>query len=213
MMEESKELNGGIYLVVDPSMPKEQLLEKLEKALEGGVCIVQVWNNWKKTKNIESLLGQILDLCQRYTVPAIINNDWKLLKEFPFDGIHFDDVPQSIDAIRREIGRNFAAGITCNNDLSVIDWANNNDFDYVSFCSVFPSSTSNSCELVTPATVVKARGMTSLPIFLAGGINQKSLAKLSDFEFDGLAIISGIMNAQSPQIETKKFVQFIESRK
>ncbi|NBC66501.1 MAG: thiamine phosphate synthase, partial [Bacteroidetes bacterium] len=41
-----KKITGGIYLVLDPSINKTELLERLKQALDGGVDTVQIWNHW-----------------------------------------------------------------------------------------------------------------------------------------------------------------------
>src|SRR6185369_6565581 len=95
---------------------------------------------------------------------------------------------------------------TCNNDLAIVDWAMKQKLDYISFCSVFPSSTSNSCDLVSFDTIRRAREITSLPIFLAGGISPDNMKRLRELDFDGVAVISGIMNQDDPAQAAKKYL-------
>ena len=198
-MEIKGRIKRGIYLVVDPSMEEEILLGKIEQALEEKLTALQIWDNFKAEEKIIPLVEKICELCHSNDVPVFINNQWNLLKETSLDGVHFDEIPGNITRIRREIGKQFLSGLTCNNDLSWVDWAEKNRFDYISFCSVFPSGTSNSCELVDFETIKKAREKSSLPIFLAGGISPDNIKKLEDLDFEGVAVVSGIMNTDNPQ--------------
>lgn len=97
-------------------------------------------------------------------------------------------------------------GITVNNDLSLVQWANDNSFDYISFCSIFPSTTSNSCQLVKFETITKARTITQMPIFLAGGIQPENIYQLNNLDYDGVAVVSGIMSADDPFEKANKYL-------
>lgn len=203
--------SGIVYLVVDPSIERELLLDKTARALEGGVDILQIWNHWPgepDRPDKEQLVGSVLELASEYEVPVLINEEWELLKTTELDGVHFENVPKEIGRIRREIGRDFIAGITCGNDLEVVAWADENGMDYISFCAMFPSPSVGECEIVRPETVRRARERTSLPLFLSGGITPGKitgpLAELES-EFDGVAVISGIMNADEPREQAASY--------
>lgn len=204
---------NGIYLVVDPSMDHNKLLDKVEQALEGETSIVQIWNHWPDDMSDydkEQLITYLTEVAARYDVPVLINDEWEFLKSTPLDGVHFDAVPENINQIKEEIGRDFIAGITCSNDLEVVKWAENNSFDYISFCAMFPSPSVGSCEIVEPETVRKAREITSMPLFLSGGITPDKIGDLEDLEFDGVAVISGIMKDKNPREKTSDYKQALK---
>ncbi|WP_132225038.1 thiamine phosphate synthase [Albibacterium bauzanense] len=210
-MERNK-ISGGVYLVIDPSMNRTMLLKKLEEALSADISVVQIWDNWQGIINKDEAIREICNLCHQYQVPVIINNDWKLLNSFPLDGVHFDVIPEDYDQIKQSIERDFLAGITCNNDLSVIEWADRNQLSYISFCSIFPSLTSSSCELVSFKNIQRARQITSLPIFLAGGIQLNNMQELQELNYDGVAIISGIMGAENPALVAKQYLTLLKNK-
>ncbi|ULT43211.1 thiamine phosphate synthase [Niabella defluvii] len=139
----------GIYLIIDPSVSRNILLGKLKEVVLEPIAAVQIWDNFKADDNWMELVEEILQLCHAQNIPVLINNRWKVLAQLELDGIHFDDKPDQLTQLRQELNREIIIGITCGNDLSVVNWANDNGLDYVSFCSMFPSSTANSCELVT----------------------------------------------------------------
>ena len=199
-------ISGGIYLVVDPAMQERELLRRLGEALEeNGIAAVQVWDNFTSSVEPEKIVQQICHLCHQKEVSVLINNRWELVKDTDADGLHLDEILGNIEEIKTEIAQDMIIGITCNNDLSVIEWANANHLDYVSFCSVFTSSTSNSCDLVDFETIREARKITSMLIFLAGGINIRNVEDLKGLDFDGIAVISGVMASESPEKATKEF--------
>jgi len=208
------ELNG-VYLVVDPAMDQSVLLDKVEQSLEGGVSILQIWNHWpagmRKTDK-QQLISYIKELATGYDVPVLINDAWELLKETNADGLHFDSVPEDYKQIKKEIGRDFIAGITCSNDLEIVEWAQKNDFDYISFCAMFPSPSVGSCEIVRPETVRKAREITDMPLFLSGGITPEKMAELDGLEYNGVAVISGILKDDEPREKASNYNQALNNR-
>ena len=191
---------GGVYLVLDPGMEKSTLLHKLKEALEGGVGLLQVWNNWPASFNLsakQDLIQSIVHAASAYRVPLLINEEWELLKGSGLAGVHFDKIPEDYEAIKAEIKRDFICGITCSNSLEVIHWAEQSQLDYISFCSMYPSGSVDSCDIVRPETVKKAREITQIPFFLSGGITADNLSELKELDFAGVAVISGILNAES----------------
>lgn len=205
-------LTGGIYLVIDPSMEERVLFEKLEQVLKEEIAVVQLWDNWLQGVQKERLIKKICDLCHSYQVPVFINNEWELVNSLPLDGVHFDSIPADYGKIKQRVLKDFKVGLTCNNDLSAVEWAEKNSLDYISFCSIFPSATSNSCELVSFETVEQAREITSMPIFLAGGIQLSNLTKLKGLDFDGIALVSGIMSSTNPAETTKQYLTQLTNR-
>jgi thiamine-phosphate pyrophosphorylase len=194
-----KKIGKGVYLVIDPSMTEVTLLDKLERVLSGSMAALQIWDNYPENEPSLALIEKICALCHSQDVPVFLNNRWEYICKTPADGVHFDGIPTDFNAIRKALPATTLFGLTCNNDLEDIKWAEANHLDYISFCSVFPSSTSNSCELVRFETIQKASEITSMPVFLAGGIRPDNLGKLSNLRFSGIAVVSGIMSAEDPQ--------------
>jgi thiamine-phosphate pyrophosphorylase len=138
-------------------------------------------------------------------VPVLINEDIDSISLV--DGIHFDEIPVDFDKIKSLINPNAIVGITCGNDFKKIEWAMVNQLDYISFCSVFPSKSVDTCELVSREIISKTRAYTTMPIFLSGGIDLDNLALLKDTGLDGIAVISGIMKAEEPTIAAAEYKQ------
>ncbi len=206
---------SGVYLVVDPAVDRPILLEKTRRALEGGVGILQIWNHWPEEVGEEGkvqLVKDILEVADAYDVPVLINEEWELLKSTELAGVHFDEIPAGFGRIRSEAGRDFIAGITCSNDLETVKWADENELDYISFCAMFPSPSVDSCEIVRPETVQKARELTDIPLFLSGGITPDSIGELRVLDFNGVAVISGILNSEEPRQKAEEYVKAVGSK-
>lgn len=214
-MEIDRTQLGGLYLVADPSLEREILLDRVRRALEGGIDLLQLWNRWPggtDRAGREKLAGLLVELAGAHDVPVLINNEWELLKTTSLAGVHFDAMPDNFDRIRREIGRDFLAGVTCENDLEVVKRADEAEMDYISFCAMFPSPSAAECEIVRPDTVRRARELTDLPLFVSGGITPERMERLVEVDFDGVAVISGILEAEEPGDRAGEYLEKLSRR-
>lgn len=200
-----RKMQNGIYLIVDPCMNRHVLLSRLKEIIHGEIAAIQIWDNFAPDENPVAFIQDIVRLSHSEKIPTLINNRWELLKQTDLDGVHFDRIPNGILQLKNEWNREVITGITCGNDLSTVQWADRNKMDYISFCSMFPSSTATSCELVTFDTIREARKITSLPIFLAGGIKHENIETLNELDYSGIALLSGVMNSEKPMKALKKF--------
>lgn len=200
-----RSISGGLYLVVDPALGLEGLLPTIEGAIQGGVDVLQIWNNWSHRQDKLQVVATICALAHSHDVPVLINEAWELMLCTPLDGVHFDALPADLTAIRQKVGRPFLCGLTCGNDLSRVHWAEKNGLTYISFCSLYPSPSAGVCEIVRKETVREARRLTSLPIFLAGGITLENVDELHATGMNGIALISAILKADDPRQATKAF--------
>lgn len=204
-MTSERKIKGGVYVVIDPVLGIDYILPAIEQAIEGGADVLQLWNNWKSDQNKHEFIEAVCRVAHAANIPVLINEEWQLLRTTELDGVHFDTIPANFDAIRQNIERPFICGITCGNNLTVIKWATDNNLDYISFCSMFPSPSAGVCEIVMKETVMQARQLTSLPIFLSGGITLNNIDELTNTGMNGIAVISAIIKAENPQTATKAF--------
>jgi len=213
MKVNKKSIKSGIYLVIDPSMDEKILLNKLQIILTKEITAVQIWDNFKDGQDIEQLIHKIQFLCAQFQTLVIINNHWEYLKASELDGVHFDVIPTNLEEIKKQINRDLVFGLTCGNDLADVRWAANNNIDYISFCSMFPSSSVNNCEIISFERVKEASLIFKKPLFLAGGIDPNNLKLLDELKYDGIAVISGIMNSEHPDQTIDEYHQNLKSTK
>lgn len=197
-------MKGGLYLVVDASIERNELLRRVEKALKGGVDILQLWANWKNEEEGKALANELLKLARKYGALLLINNDYKLALEVGADGVHFDGydiLPSDVKKYRKDL----IVGYTIGNNLERALWAEKVGADYISFCACFPSSSVTECEYVPLSTVAEAKRRLKIPVFASGGINLKNVDQVLEKGVDGVAVISAILKADDPEIAAKYF--------
>ncbi|MCP9236485.1 thiamine phosphate synthase [Lewinella sp. JB7] len=192
---------------MDPKRNRPRLLQQLEQALRGGLGLVQVWNHWTEgVPRMEKLnfLGEVKAICTSFGVPVLMHEDWELAHEADLQGVHFDVIPGDFVHIR-EVLSGSIIGVTVSNDRETIKKAEELGVDYFSFCAIFPSPSAVNCEIVQPANIRAARAITDMSIFLSGGIHPDNLFRLSGLDFDGVAVISGILDVADPAEAVKAY--------
>ena len=190
-------MKKSIYLIADPSLDTSLLLQKIEKALRGGLFAVQLWDHWRGILDPLAVIKQVHELTRAAHVPLFVNEGLEFLKWTCFDGIHLDKPNEMLPALKKQ-RPDLLWGMTCSNHVEELQWAERHSLDYISYCSVFPSKTSTSCELVTSETIQNTRQFYQGKVFLAGGINELTLPRLHSLPFDGIALVSAIMGASNP---------------
>jgi thiamine-phosphate pyrophosphorylase len=188
----------GLYLVVSPILPSKELLSAAEKALNGGVDIVQL-SGEQEIFDVNTFARELSALARKHEKPFIINNDLQLAKEVKADGLHFDASEIAPKEARQALGRECLVGYTVNVDMQKVLWAEKEGADYVSFCSVFQECTATHCPIISLETVRNARSLTSLSIFAAGGINLDNAHLVLEAGADGIAVTSALLKAKDPE--------------
>lgn len=209
---EKRRIRDGVYLVVDPGMEEDLLLAKISSALQSEVSALQIWDHFREDQDVTDICEKIAVLARQKEIPVLINNRTDILEQTPLSGIHYDEIPVSFGAFRARTGGPLITGITCNNDLAEVEWAARHGIDYISFCSVFPSVTSNSCERVDFEVIREARRIFPGAIFLSGGIHPGNIEKLDSLDYNGVAVVSGIMSTDHPDVAVKKYLNKLNLR-
>ncbi len=199
----------GLYLVVDPSIPHIRLLDVVEKALRGGVDIIQLWSSGQDSPDTSRLAQDLLSLAKQHDAPLIINNNLKLAKAVGAHGVHFDGYDVTPAEAKQVVGMKSIVGYTLGNDLTKLRWAESVGADYISFCAVFPTSSVTQCEIVPVESVKFAKSTTRLTVFASGGINLNNVHLVMEAGADGVAVISAILKANDPEQTARSFKEII----
>ncbi len=204
----------GIYLVLDPqAKPEKELFQDLKAVFQYPLIAVQIWDHFSPKQDARAFIENVCELAKSYPFPVLINNSWEWVSKTALDGVHFDQIPANFTDIRKRLPESTVLGLTCTNDLSLLQKAEEKGFDYISFCSVFPSPNAEACELVSKDTLRAAADSSHLPFFLAGGIRPENLNELDTIPHRGLALISGIMGQANPAKAMEQFSYLLRTKK
>ena len=200
----------GLYLVVSPILPFDKLLNATEKALRGGVDLLQLIVE-KETPEMIAFARDSSDLAREYKTLFLTNGSLRLAKEIDAEGLHLDNYEITPTEVKHALRRDCIVGYTLSNDLERLRWAEKMGANYVSFCSVFPTFTATQCQIVPLETVRRAKSRTSLPIFATGGITLENAHLVLEAGVDGIAVTSALLKAEDPEQRAKSFKGIIRN--
>lgn len=198
----------GLYLVVSPVRPPDELLVAVEKALEGGVDILQLIPREADSETLK-LAKDLSSLTEQYDAPFLVNGNLQLAKKAGADGLHLDRYDLTPSEVKQVLGKHCIVGYTLGVQLERLKWAETVGADYVSFCSVFPTSSATQCEIVPIETIRAAKHQTTLPVFAAGGINLDKAELVLKAGVNGIAVTSALIEAEDPKQTARKFKEII----
>ncbi len=185
-----------LYAVTDRMWTgKQTLYEQVEAALRGGVTCVQLR---EKELDEEAFLNEaieIKELCHKYNVPLIINDNVDVALRSGADGVHVGSEDMAVSEIRKRVPADFIIGVTA----KTVEQAKNAErlgADYLGIGAVFPSSTKKNAIRITTEQLKAITGSVSIPTVAIGGIMANNVTEIRGGGMNGIAVVSAIFGAE-----------------
>ncbi|MDW5375918.1 thiamine phosphate synthase [Halomonas sp. HP20-15] len=194
----------GIYAITDSSLlpDDERLIAACEAALQGGLALLQYRDKsaddarrWRQSR-------ALAELCRRYGVPLIINDDLALahrLREAGFDGVglHLGEEDGSLDEARRLLGSDAIVGASCYASLAIAERSATAGASYLAFGRFFASHTKPEA---TPASLelLDEAARFGLPRVAIGGLDVDNVARVRRAGGDLLATVHAVFGGGDP---------------
>lgn len=188
-----------LYLVADPEHVDGDLIEVVEKALMGGVTMVQL--RTKRLSDLEhlNLATTVASVCQAFNVPFLVNDRVDIALAVHAQGVHLgvDDLP--LEAARRIGGDNLILGFSPDTDDHLRSAADRGA-DYLGIGPVFGTKTKNDAGAALGLDVFADRvKIGGLPVVGIGGIRAENASDVTAAGADGVAVVSAILAATDPE--------------
>ena len=182
-----------IYLI-SPNKIYSQFYQDLKKVLKTGkVGLFQLRLKKYSIKQKIVIGKKIHQICKKYNVKFLVNDDPILSKKLKADGCHLGQKDMNITEARKIIG-NKIIGITCHNSINLAKKAIKKKADYIAFGAFFSTKTKKVKYKATTKILNKVKKLTKIPIVAIGGINLKNYKKLLLNNANLLAISSYVWN-------------------
>ena len=202
---------NGLYAITPDLTQTEELVDKVQKALQGGVKLLQYRNKSASCGLLREQAQALLSLCRSYHVPMIVNDDLDLALEIDADGVHLgqDDLARC-EVKERLTGYSKILGISCYNRLELALQAQQLCADYVAFGAFFPSATKPDAVKVTVDWVYQARKQIAIPIVGIGGIRITNAAAVIQSGCAAIAVSDDLFNTRNIQLRAQQLVQLFQ---
>lgn len=186
-----------LYAVSDRSwVGKQTLYEQIEDAIIGGVTLVQLREKELCEEEFLKEAIQIRELCHRYQIPLIINDNVKVALESGADGVHVGMEDAPVDEIRKKVGSDFIIGATAKTIEQAVA-AEKAGADYLGVGAVFPSPTKENAIRITKEQLREICSSVGVPTVAIGGISLENMDEIRGGGMDGIAVVSAIFAAEN----------------
>lgn len=186
-----------LYAVTDRTWTgKMTLEEQVEEALKGGVTMVQLREkNLSETDFLREAV-RVRELCHKYRVPFIINDNVRVALECGADGVHVGIEDAPVSEIRELAGEDFIVGATAKTVEQAMA-AETAGADYLGVGAVFPSVAKKDAVRITVKELRDICSAVSVPVVAIGGIALSNIAELKGGGMNGVAVVSAIFGAEN----------------
>ena len=202
----------GLYAITDTAnLSSELMLTRTEEILRAGAKLLQYRNKQANENTRIAEAEQLLDLCRKYSVPLIINDDISLAVQIGADGVHLGKTDSSVANARERLGNKAMVGCSCYNDLNRAQLVSKSGADYIAFGAFFPSPTKPGAAHATADIIQTAKQKFDLPVVAIGGITPENGQSLIAAGADMLAVISGLYASNDPFNTTKQYIKMFNT--
>ncbi len=197
---------NGLYAITDSHLIRNsQLISTVEQAIMGGACIIQYRDKTTKLALRIQQAQAINQLCKRFQIPFIINDDIELAQQVGANGVHLGKNDTKLAIARQKLGKQAIIGVSCYNQITLAQQAINGGANYVAFGRFFASQTKAEAVSCSIATLHQARKILACPIVAIGGITPNNGKVLLEAGANSLAVIQGVFGQKNVRYAAQKY--------
>jgi thiamine-phosphate pyrophosphorylase len=198
--------DARLYLVCDALSD-----EVLERAIRGGVDIVQLRMKSASDEEITTVARRFSAVCSVNGAVLIVNDRPDLVRAAGADGVHIgqDDVPVA-DA-RRLVGAAGIVGLSTHTPEQIDAAAREPDVDYIGVGPVHATPTKPGRPAVGLELVAYAAAHAATPFFAIGGVNGENAASVRAAGGRRIAVVRALTEAEDPERAARALRAAVES--
>jgi thiamine-phosphate pyrophosphorylase len=193
---------GGLYAITNG--PRVDLLAACEAALRGGAAVVQYRDKSSHTARRSGEASALAELCARYRIPLIINDDIELAAAVGASGVHLGEQDLDLVAARARLGTRAIIGASCYASLERARQMARAGADYLAFGAFFSSPTKPQAQRAEPDLLTAAKALGK-PLVAIGGITSDNARSLIEAGADFVAVVSGVFAADDPETAARRY--------
>ena len=208
----TSQIDFSLYLVTEESLAIEELTKTIAESVSGGVSIVQLREKNNSSLSFYNKATVLKQLLNELSIPLIINDRVDIALAVAADGIHIgqDDLP--LPVVKKMVPEDMIVGVSVSTLEEALE-AERNGADYIGVGSVFPTKTKQDATLMAIGDLEEICRSVSIPAVAIGGITADNISDLSASGLSGTAVVSAIMNAESPKTASESLLKIIKNFK
>ena len=190
---------AGLYVIIDTQALKGRShLQVAKQVISGGASVIQLHDTLLRKKELLAIARELKNLCAEHNVLFIINDYLDIALAADADGLHLgqDDLPIKVARQLLPIDKILGCSVT-SVDLAIT--AESEGADYIAVGSIYPTTSKETATVVGLAMLRQVRQAISLPLVAIGGINQGNAPEVIAAGANSVAVISAILDAESPE--------------
>ena len=181
-----------LYAITDRSwLNGKTLVSQAELALQGGATILQLREKHLDDATFLEEAKEIQELCRKYGVPFIVNDNVEVALKVGADGIHVGQKDMEAGNVRRLLGPDKILGVSAQTVEQAI-LAEKNGADYLGVGAVFPTGSKDDADDVSHETLAAICKAVKIPVVAIGGISKHNVLELKGTGICGISVISAI---------------------
>ena len=181
-----------LYAITDRSwLNGKTLVSQAELALRGGATILQLREKHLDDETFLQEAKEIQELCRKYGVPFIVNDNVEVALKVGADGIHVGQKDMEAGNVRRLLGPDKILGVSAQTVEQAI-LAEKNGADYLGVGAVFPTGSKDDADDVSHETLAAICKAVKIPVVAIGGISKHNVLELKGTGICGISVISAI---------------------
>ena len=201
-----------VYAVTDRRfLNGRRLVDDVEKTIKGGATFIQ-YREKSGQLNREEMIAEakdIKELCAKYHVPFVIDDDVAMAKEVGADGVHVGQDDMACQLAREKLGQEAIIGVSAQTVEEAIE-AEKQGADYLGVGAVFPTNSKDDAIEVPKETLKAICEAVSIPVIAIGGVTADNTKELKGTGIVGVAVISAIFGADDIVFATQKLSEAVK---
>jgi len=194
-----KQFDPSLYFITDSTnYTEEEFLRRVERALQGGVTLLQLREKNKSAREYMELAEKVHAITKRYAVPLIIDDRVDVALAIDAEGVHVGASDLPVAAARKLMGSDKIVGATA----KTVPWAREayeQGADYLGVGAIFPTTTKVKTVLTSTDTLRDICHAVPIPANAIGGLNKDNIDVLAGIPIAGICVVSAIMKAEDPK--------------
>ena len=206
----NKELLKLYFICGNTTCQGKDLYSVVEEALKGGITLFQFREKGKgalEGKEKVELAIKLQNLCKKYNVPFIVNDDIELALEIAADGVHVGQDDLGVDEIRKLMPDKII-GLSIGNEEEL----KQSKVEYVDYVGVGPVFVTQSKDDAGGAIGYEGlelmrKLLPTMPLVAIGGIQTQHIKDIMKTNVEGISIISAISYSDNIEKTVREMIE------